>query len=118
LRKIVQKFQALIGASNFFKIGRCQAADFDGLASRPMYEGHEDISVVYRGPRASVEVIEEFLIGFAKRKFTERCMNEQEGGGPLGEDKQHIVYVVRRPDSDEGQLFAMLSGMQDPEDLE
>jgi hypothetical protein len=80
-----------------FKIGRCQAKDFDGLKKRPMYDGCNDIAKLWRGSGKAIEQDEASAIKLARILYGSVCANDNVGGGPVGDDEEHVVYVVIDP---------------------
>lgn len=111
-KTLTTAFRKAIGkGKHYFKIGRCQAADFDTLANRPAYKDPEAIEIIYRGTAEVVEKLEKDLIAVAKVVYAGRCMNIKDGGGGLGDALEHIVYVVRWPNTGKGRRQARRQAM-------
>ena len=56
-----------------FKIGRCQAKDFDGLKNRPMYNKCNDIARLWHGSGPAVEQYEASAIKLALIVYGSVC---------------------------------------------
>lgn len=100
--------EILLAAANFlkavedsdllFKIGRCAASGAGSLEHRDMCaDAVGPPSSLWSGSPSKVAWIERRLIALAIKHYPQRCKNEQRGGGPVGEDPVHHVYIVFFP---------------------
>jgi hypothetical protein len=91
-----------------FKIGRSDEEHVDDLKHREMYEGDPTFRSIWTGTAEVCEWLEKLLIRIAFNVEPDRCVNQQVGGGGIGDSTKHHVYFVAWPKTQQNGYRAVV----------
>jgi hypothetical protein len=98
---------------NVFKVGRSCESDVPSLPKRDEYKtALRAPKILWKGKREWVAGIERCFIRAGWDAFGARSFNENEGGGDVGAEPVHVVYLVEWEPTPERMLRAMYLKLQ------